>query len=222
MAPDSGPPADPIALSSHEPRPRHFTCSQYPVCMTLSATLRAQSAAVMAERQPAADRGRRRHASAGPGADDLNRVLRVVVPDQDGELDRQQPAGLSGDRGEHLFRRRGPSRPASPPGAGRPASQRSGHRLRCSAPVAPYGRWRHVGSQGKPNQEPSGEHPRTRRSEQRRRNLAPRTQYVGESPELRETSKSLCCRPDTSSQSQPAAANHHHHTRRTHQSGREA
>jgi hypothetical protein len=57
-----------------------------------------------AERQPAADRGRRRGARSGPGADDLEGVLRVVA-DQDREVDRQEPADLLGDRGEHLLRR---------------------------------------------------------------------------------------------------------------------
>jgi hypothetical protein len=56
------------------------------------------------ERQLAADRGRRRSARSGPGTDDLECVLRVVA-DQDREVDRQEPADLLGDRGEHLLRR---------------------------------------------------------------------------------------------------------------------
>ena len=56
-----------------------------------------------AEWQLAADRGRWRGARSGPGADDLEGVLRVVA-DQDREVDRQQPADLPGDRGEHLLR----------------------------------------------------------------------------------------------------------------------
>jgi hypothetical protein len=53
---------------------------------------------------PAADRGRRRGARPGPGADDLQRALRVVAH-QDREVDRQEPADLLGDGGEHHVRR---------------------------------------------------------------------------------------------------------------------
>jgi hypothetical protein len=60
-----------------------------------------------AERQLAADRGRCPGARPGPGADDLECVLRVVA-DQDREVDRQEPANLLGDRSEHLLRRSRP------------------------------------------------------------------------------------------------------------------
>ena len=59
-----------------------------------------------AERHPAADRGRR----GAPVLVHGRRPQRVrrVVPDQGREVGREQPPGLLGDRGEHLFRRRRP------------------------------------------------------------------------------------------------------------------
>ena len=58
-----------------------------------------------AERQPAADRGGCGNARSGPRAGNRDRVLRVV-PDQDGEVDFQQPTDFLGYRGEYRLRRR--------------------------------------------------------------------------------------------------------------------
>ena len=96
-----------------------------------------------------------------------------------GRRTRPRAAGLPGDRGEHLFRRRAPRDQRRHPAQGG---------LLLSDPVtarSPPRGSRHI-------EYTFSAVPVPWRREQRRRNLAPSTQYVGESPELRETSKSLC------------------------------